>query len=703
MSVLEPSVATPEQNDETELNNLNNGNDESLPSKATSNELISSNLEIPSHEFKEKDQEVFKDENGNVTRVTRKIYSQGVLYSQADFVFSNDPAGKLYMISVTVDKYSNGNIKDSRSVFYANTNEQDITETIETSYVYREDYTVTNARHYNKYDGLIKTVIESKHHSGSSDTSTISYNKDGQITEVINKSKDSDGSKHADVIRFSYKNKLIIKDVKECYANDVLQERVENEYKVLDSNTGETYKSSTITTSYGQKGAVKIDTEYFDKQGDKKIISSETKDSHGQKCIKDTRYSYNDNKYIVNVYERNTINGALNRIVETDFTFLDNNTDEIYKFSVTTKCYGPRGEHDLRSIKNEDFNKQGNITYARERQYINNALNKEIKTEYTVLDSNSGEAYKSTMVIKAYGRGGDKDIKSISRECFDIQGDKVKIVNETHHGSDTKYIQTTYYHYNKDKQVIKSIEEDCTNGILNERTETQYRVSDNITGKVYKSSVLSTHYDQSDIKVIKSECFDQHGNRMKESEKHYIYNMLNNETRTEYTTLGSNPGKTYKSAAIFIKYSIRGGARIESDYFNEQGTIIKKSDALYSNHILTSISEDYFNDLSLRERNVTIKTNYDADGKVSGYKKDEGIYNEYEELIDSQSKEYDIYGQEIINFKGKVIIGPSINSLIEAMGSFFAQESALSGIDFYVENNMLNTSMTTHNQFEVLQ
>lgn len=460
MSILEPSIATPEQHDATELNNLNNANGEFSVPKNTLDELTSLKVAIPIDEFKEEDQKVFEDENGHITKITRKIYSQGILYGHVDFTFSNDSAGKFYMTSVTVDIYNNGKIKDSCSVFLVNTNDQGITEIIETSYIYREDYTIINAHHYDKYKHLTKTVVDKEFHSGSSDTDVISYNKDGQITEVIKESNDGDSTRQVDVIRFSY---------------------------------------------------------------------------------------------------------------------------------------------------------------------------------------------------------------------------------------------------NKNKQITKTIEKYHNNSIFNRKVTTKYSVSDNITGKVYKSSVLSTHYDQSDIKMIKSECFHQHGNRMKESEKHYIYNMLNNEARTEYTTLGSNPGKTYKSAAIFIKYSIRGGARIESDYFNEQGTIIKKSDALYSNHILTSISEGYFNDLSLCERNVTIKTNYDADGKVSGYKKDEGIYNEYEELIDTQSKEYDIYGQEIINFKGKAIIGPSINSLIEAMGSFLAQESALSGIDFYVENNMLNTSMTTHNQFEVLQ
>lgn len=105
-------------------------------------------------------------------------------------------------------------------------------------------------------------------HSGLSDTDVISYNKDGQITE----------------------------EVKEYRINGLLKTKVETKYAVLDSNTGEAYKSSTITTAYSKKDAVKIDKEYFDKQGNKNKIISETKDSHGQKCIKISSYSYNDNK-----------------------------------------------------------------------------------------------------------------------------------------------------------------------------------------------------------------------------------------------------------------------------------------------------------------------------------------------------------------------------------------------------------------------
>ncbi|OWF83600.1 hypothetical protein B4903_02055, partial [Yersinia frederiksenii] len=61
---------------------------------------------------------------------------------------------------------------------------------------------------------------------------------------------------------------------------------------------------------------------------------------------------------------------------------------------------------------------------------------------------------------------------------------------------------------------------------------------------------------------------------------------------------------------FYIKYSVVGRYRVKAEYFNEQGNIINNSDALYVNDILSFISEDYFNDSEILERNVTINTNY---------------------------------------------------------------------------------------------
>ncbi|WP_222423907.1 hypothetical protein, partial [Yersinia frederiksenii] len=62
----------------------------------------------------------------------------------------------------------------------------------------------------------------------------------------------------------------------------------------------------------------------------------------------------------------------------------------------------------------------------------------------------------------------------------------------------------------------------------------------------------------------------------------------------------------------------------------------------------------------------------------------------------------------IINIKDRTIntfanVGPDINSLIGAMGSFLAQESPLSSIDFYVESNMLNTFVAADNPSSIQQ
>lgn len=460
MSILEPSIATPEQHDATELNNLNNANGELSVPKNTLDELTSLKVAIPIDEFKEEDQKVFEDENGHITKITRKIYSQGILYGHVDFTFSNDSAGKFYMTSVTVDIYNNGKIKDSCSVFLVNTNEQGITEVIETSYVYHKDYTLTNSRHYDKDYHLTKTVVENKNHSGSNNTSTISYNKDDQITEVINESNDGDSTRQVDVIRFSY---------------------------------------------------------------------------------------------------------------------------------------------------------------------------------------------------------------------------------------------------NKNKQITKTIEKYHNNSIFNRKVTTKYSVVDNITCEVYKSSIISIDYNRKGVNTIKSEYFDRHKNKTEESEKNYTNNILDDEVIKQYTVLDSNSGEAYKSVKFYIKYSVVGRYRVKAEYFNEQGNIINNSDALYVNDILSFISEDYFNDSEILERNVTINTNYDPDGNVIGYKQYESKYNERGKLIDSQNTEYDIYGQEIINIKDKAPIGPGMNSLIEAIGSFSAQESVFSSIDYHEQGNMLNTFVATINQFEALQ
>lgn len=702
MSILEPSIATPEQHDATELNNLNNANGELSVPKNTLDELTSLKVAIPIDEFKEEDQKVFEDENGHIKRITRKIYSQGILYGHIDFTFSNDSAGKFYMTSVTAEIYSNGKIRDSCSVFYANTNDQGITEIIETSYIYREDYTIINAHHYDKYKHLTKTVVDKEFHSGSSDTDVISYNKDGQITEVIKESNDGDSTRQVDVIRFSYnKNKYITEEVKECRINDFLQKRVETKYAVLDGNTGETYKSSIITTSYGENSTVKIDKEYFDRQGNITVTMSQTSYSNGWKFVKIGFCSYNENNHITKIFEYCYLNDVLNSTVETKYIVLDSNTGKTYKSSVITQHYVSGDTDNVYSIKSECFDRQSNITKTIEKKYLNKILNERIETEYIVSDSSFGGSYKSSITTVRYGPEGESNIVSINKEYFDKQSNKIEAVDESYYHRSSKYIKNTYY--NKNKQITKTIEKYHNNSIFNRKVTTKYSVADNITGEVYKSSIISIDYNRKGVNTIKSEYFDRHKNKTEESEKNHTNNILDDEVIKQYTVLDSNSGEAYKSAKFYIKYSVVGRYRVKAEYFNEQGNIINNSDALYVNDILSFISEDYFNDSEILERNVTINTNYDPDGNVIGYKQCESKYNERGKLIDSQNTEYDIYGQEIINIKDKAPIGPGMNSLIEAIGSFSAQESVFSSIDYHGQGNMLNTFVATTNQFDALQ
>ncbi|WP_186371286.1 hypothetical protein, partial [Yersinia alsatica] len=292
-------------------------------------------------------------------------------------------------------------------------------------------------------------------------------------------------------------------------------------------------------------------------------------------------------------------------------------------------------------------------------------------------------------------------IVSINKEYFDKQSNKIEAIDESYYNRGSKYIKNTYY--NKNKQITKTIEKYHNNSIFNRKVTTKYSVADNITGEVYKSSIISIDYNRKGVNTIKSEYFDRHKNKTEESEKNYTNNILDDEVIKQYTVLDSNSGEAYKSANFYIKYSVVGRYRVKAEYFNEQGNIINNSDALYVNDILSFISEDYFNDSEILERNVTINTNYDPDGNVIGYKQCESKYNERGKLIDSQNTEYDIYGQEIINIKDKAPIGPGMNSLIEAIGSFSAQESVFSNIDYHGQGNMLNTFVATTNQFDALQ
>lgn len=508
MSILEPSAAISEQNDETELNNLNNTSGELSEPKNTLDELTYSKVDVPIDEFKEEDQKVFEDENGHITRIIRNIYSQGVLYSQVDIALSNDSAGKIYATSITTNLlYSNGNIINSRSTSYSN--EGDTTEVIKTYYIYHKDYTIANAHHHDKYNHLTKTVVEKEFHSGLSDTEVTSYNTDGQITEVIKESNDS--AKHTDVIRFSYnENKHITEEVEECRINSLLKTKVKTKYAVLDSNTGETYKSSTITTSYGQKGAVIIKGEHFSENESKVVTINKTSYSNGQKHTKIASSHYNKNKH---------------------------------------------------------------ATKSLEEYHINDVLNRTVKIGYTVLDNNTGETYQSSIVVTRYGPEGKKKIYNIYSEYFDRQKNKIEVINQTNHSDGSIDFITESYFYNKDNQVTKKVKEHFVNGILNEKVMTKYTISNSDIGKTYQSTVISIKYDVNGKIIIKGEYFNENGNNVKKVDVLYINDKLDSLSESYFSDLGHCERKVYLNAKYDTNGNVSGYDMYEEKY-NESGDII---------------------------------------------------------------------------------------------------------------------------------
>lgn len=673
MSILVSLVATQEKASNAEPNHSDNANSSISEPKIISDILTISDFETEVNELGKQNSYVYKDANGNVRKNVIILYKYGAFYflHETNYAFSNNPSDELYRASVNVVVYSNGDIISSHHLSY--TEEKKITDSVNKYYSYYQNYTEVHIERDIKNNHTTEIVTEVDSGGGSKYVKVAYHNKDGHLTKVV----------------------------EEYRANGILAKEIETKYTVSDSNTGEDYKSATITTLYLKSGAVNIQTDYLDKYGKKKNTINKTTHRNGWKAVNVTRYNYHykNNKHTINMFEACKLNDVLYKTVETKSNVSDSNTGEIYKSFILTTRYTPKGK--VYSTCREDFDGQGNKIESNEINTSN-----EIKTKYKILDSNSGKTYKSSVATTYYGPLGEEHIDS---DYFDEQENKIKNVHETDHKNDSKDVKITNYNYNQ--QITKEVEEHYVNDLLLKKVETKYTVSGGDAGKTDKSVVITTHYGpegESDIKKIKNECFDKQGNIIKTNLKVYIDNVLDKENIIEYAILDSNANRRYKSVTTSITYSVNGGSTVVSECFNMQGNIIKDSEMLYANHILNSASENYFNDSGVRERNVTINTNYDTDGNVSGYSEIEYKSNKSKDIIGSQNKEYDIYGQEIINIKDRTIntfanVGPDINSLIGAMGSFLAQESPLSSIDFYVESNMLNTFVAADNPSSIQQ
>lgn len=179
-----------------------------------------------------------------------------------------------------------------------------------------------------------------------------------------------------------------------------------------------------------------------------------------------------------------------------------------------------------------------------------------------------------------------------------------------------------------------------------------------------------------------------------------IYDKTSGNVRVNYISRYENNNKVELGTYKFDKEGDLIQAQVK--HYNINRKIIRSVEKEYINGNLDYQSESTFNASGRRDSEIFVGANYDENGNVSGYYEQDIEFDGIGNIMEYQTKEYDINGNESITketIDNTVADESDISLLIEVMGDFPTKEVEPISLGSYDTNNMSNALVSNTQQY----